>query len=426
MVATSAKPQREPRASSALDTALAQFDASAERLHIPEGTRNVLRQFKRELSVNFPVNMDDGRIKVFTGYRVQHNIARGPAKGGLRYNPHVSADEVRALAMWMTWKSAVVNLPFGGAKGGVVVDPKDLSMSELEDLTRRYATEIGIMIGPAEDIPAPDMGTNQQIMAWIMDTISMHQGHTVPGIVTGKPVAIGGTLGRLEATGRGLRYIIDELCRHKGIDLEGATVAVQGFGNVGGSAATFLQEAGAKVVAVSDHSGGLYDGNGLDIALLHAYRDDSKPLIDCPGHDHITNDELLLLNVDFLVPAALEGQINGDNASGVRARNIVEGANGPTSPAADEILRDKGVFVVPDILANAGGVIVSYFEWVQDLQFYFWEEDEVNARLDKVIASAYREVAASAEEKGLTMREAAMDLGVGRVVEATNLRGIYP
>jgi glutamate dehydrogenase (NAD(P)+) len=426
MAVTRAKPKREPSAHKALETALTQFNAAADRLNLPEGTRRVLGHCKRELSVNFPVNMDDGSIQVFRGYRVQHNIARGPAKGGLRYSPYVDRDEIRALAMWMTWKSAVVNLPFGGAKGGVVCDPKALSMSELEDLTRRYTTEISIILGPAEDIPAPDMGTDQQIMAWIMDTVSMHSGFTVPGIVTGKPVAVGGTLGRIDATGRGILYVTEELCRHKGLQLEGSTVAVQGFGNVGGAAAQFLHEAGARVVAVSDRSGAAYDGNGLDLAALQGCRDDERPLAEAPGVDHITNDDLLTLDVDFLVPAALEGQINGENADNVRARYIVEAANGPTSPAADEILGDKGIFVVPDILANAGGVIVSYFEWVQDLQFYFWEEDEVNARLDKVISRAYREVAAAADEKGQPMRDAAMDLGVSRVVEATNLRGIYP
>jgi len=388
--------------------------------------RRVLRVSKRELSVNFPVNMDDGSINVFCGYRVQHSIVRGPAKGGLRYSPHVSLDEVRALAMWMTWKAAVVNLPFGGAKGGVMVDPRALSAAELEDLTRRYATEISIIIGPSEDIPAPDMGTNQQIMAWIMDTISMHRGHTVPGVVTGKPVAVGGTLGRLEATGRGILFVIEELCSQKGIGLEGATVAIQGFGNVGSVAAHLLQRAGAKVIAVSDREGGVHDGNGLDIGSLLECRSDAKPLAECSGVDKITNAELLALPADFLIPAALEGQITSRNAGDVRARFIVEGANGPTTPKADRILGEQGVTVVPDILANAGGVIVSYFEWVQDLQFYFWEEDEVNDRLRKVITRAYRQVAAAAERDGLTMREAAMALGVARVAEATSIRGIYP
>jgi glutamate dehydrogenase (NAD(P)+) len=410
----------------ALTTALSQFDDAADRLHLDDGIRGVLRVSKRELSVNFPVNMDDGSIQVFCGYRVQHNIARGPAKGGLRYNPHVSLNEVRALAMWMTWKAAVVKLPFGGAKGGVMVDPRALSASELEDLTRRYATEISIIIGQSEDIPAPDMGTNQQIMAWIMDTISMHKGYTVAGVVTGKPVAVGGTLGRVEATGRGVLFVVEELCKQKSIPLEGSTVAIQGFGNVGSVAANLLQRAGAKVVAVSDRSSAVYDGNGLDIGSLLECRSGAKPLADCLDVDKITNVDLLGLPVDFLIPAALEGQITSRNAGDVRARFIVEGANGPTTPEADRILEEQGVTIVPDILANAGGVIVSYFEWVQDLQFYFWEEDEVNERLQNVITRAHREVAAAAERDGVTMREAAMALGVGRVVEATALRGIYP
>ena len=418
-------PQAATVENDALSMALTQFDDAAERLHLDDDIRGVLRVSKRELSVNFPVNMDDGSIRVVCGYRVQHNIARGPAKGGLRYSPHLSLDEVRALAMWMTWKAAVVKLPFGGAKGGVMVDPRALSAAELEDLTRRYATEISIIIGPSEDIPAPDMGTNQQIMAWIMDTISMHKGHTVPGVVTGKPVAVGGTLGRVEATGRGVLFVIEELCTQKSIDLEGSTVAIQGFGNVGSVAAHLLQRAGAKVVAVSDRSGGVHDGNGLDVNSLIECRKE-KPLAECSGVDKITNAEVLELPVDFLIPAALEGQITSQNAGDVRARFIVEGANGPTTPEADRILEERGVMIVPDILANAGGVIVSYFEWVQDLQFYFWEEDEVNDRLRKVITRAYREVAAAAERDGQTMREAAMVLGVGRVVEATLIRGIYP
>jgi len=410
----------------ALGTALAQFDEAAERLGLDEGMRRVLRVCKRELSVNFPVNMDSGEIRVYNGYRVQHNIARGPAKGGLRYSPQVSLDEVRALAMWMTWKTAVANIPFGGAKGGVMVDPRALSMAELEDLTRRYATEISIVIGQAEDIPAPDMGTNPQIMAWIMDTLSMHQGHTVAGVVTGKPIAVGGTLGRLEATGRGILFVIEELCSQRGLHLDEATVAVQGFGNVGSVAALLLQRAGAKVVAVSDHSSAIYDGTGLDIADILHRRSDAQPLASLGKYDTLTNEELLALPVDILVPAALEGQLTRENAGDVRAKYVVEGANGPTTPDADAIFHDRNVYVVPDILANAGGVIVSYFEWVQDLQFYFWEEDEVNERLRKVIGRAYREVAAAAEQGGLTMREAAMTLGVSRVVEATRMRGIYP
>jgi len=417
---------KHPQASEALKTALAQFDAAADRLGLDDGIRAMLRACKRELSVHFPVQMDDGAIRVFTGYRVQHNLARGPAKGGLRYNPNVDLDEVRALAMWMTWKSAVVNLPYGGAKGGVIVDPKSLSRGELENLTRRYATEVSIVIGPDEDIPAPDMGTDGQIMAWIMDTISMHRGHTTAGVVTGKPVSVGGTLGRLEATGRGLLFIIQELAREKGVSLEGATVAVQGFGNVGAVAAQLLQQAGATIVAVSDQSGGLHNAGGLRVDALLSYQKDSAPLSQAPGGDRITNQELLALPVDFLVPAALEGQITAENAGDVSARFVVEGANGPTTSEADAILAANGVEVVPDILANAGGVIVSYFEWVQDLQFYFWEENEVNERLHRVITKAYRDVTATAKEHGISLREAAMVLAVGRVVEASQIRGIYP
>jgi len=425
MVVKTKQPQAKPVAN-ALTTALAQFDGAADRLHLDDGMRAMLRVCKRELSVHFPVQMDDHTVHMYSGYRIQHNLSRGPAKGGLRYSPLVSIDEVRALAMWMTWKSAVVNLPYGGAKGGVVVDPKSLSEGELENLTRRYATEISLIIGPNEDIPAPDMGTDPRIMAWIMDTISMHRGHTEAGVVTGKPVAVGGTVGRLEATGRGLLYIAQEVARQHNLSLEGATVAVQGFGNVGAVAAQLLHQAGAKVVAVSDASGGLYNGSGLKVDSLLTYQKDHAPLATAPGGDRITNDELMALPVDLLIPAALEGQLHAGNADDVRARFIVEGANGPTTTEADAILAEKGVFVVPDILANAGGVIVSYFEWVQDLQFYFWEENEVNEKLHKVITRAYADVAATAERHGISMREAAMVLGVGRVVEATKLRGIYP
>jgi glutamate dehydrogenase (NAD(P)+) len=417
---------QQPEASEALKTALAQFDAAADRLSLDDGLRAMLRACKRELSVHFPVQMDDGTTRVFTGYRVQHNVARGPAKGGLRYNPRVDLDEVRALAMWMTWKSAVVNLPYGGAKGGVIVDPRTLSAGELENLTRRYATEISIIIGPNEDIPAPDMGTDGRIMAWIMDTISMHRGHTTAGVVTGKPVAVGGTLGRQEATGRGLQYIVQEVAKENGVSLEGATVAVQGFGNVGAVTAGLLAKLGAKIVAISDQSGGLYNGNGLKVDSLLSFQKDQAPLVQAPGGDVITNEDLLALEVDFLIPAALEDQINPRTAPTVRARFVVEGANGPTTPEGDAILADKGITVVPDILANAGGVIVSYFEWVQDLQFYFWEENEVNDRLHRVITRAYRDVAATAREHNISLREAAMVLAVGRVVEAAQFRGIYP
>jgi len=415
-----------PHKANALNTAHAQFDAAADRLRLDDGVRAILRSAKRELAVNFPVQMDDGSIKVFSGYRVQHNLARGPAKGGIRYHPSVSLDEVRALAMWMTWKTAVVNIPYGGAKGGVVVDPKALSQTELEKLTRRYATEISIIIGKNEDIPAPDMGTDGRIMAWIMDTISMHRGYTEAGVVTGKPVSVGGTLGRLEATGRGLLYTVQETARHYGVRLEAATVAVQGFGNVGSVAAVLLQEAGARVVAVSDSSGAVYNGQGLDVKPLAGRKAGGAPLSAAPGLDRISNAELLALPVDFLVPAAMENEITGENAGAVKARFVVEGANGPTTPEADAILAANGITVVPDILANAGGVIVSYFEWVQDLQFYFWEEDEVNERLHRAITRAFRDVARTAEQHKISLREAAMVLGVGRVVEATKIRGIYP
>jgi glutamate dehydrogenase (NAD(P)+) len=409
-----------------LATALSQFDAAAARMNLDPSLAGVLRHCKRELSVNFPVNMDDGTIQTFRGYRVQHNLARGPAKGGLRYSLHVSLDEVRALAMWMTWKCAVVNLPYGGAKGGVVVDPRTLSAHELEDLTRRYATEISIIIGPNEDIPAPDMGTNEQIMAWIMDTISMHHGHTIAGVVTGKPVAIGGTLGRAEATGRGLQYVVQQFAQQHGIGLDGATVAVQGFGKVGATAARLLQESGCKVVAVSDAGAGIYDANGIDISALMHYREDHHPLAESKAGDVVSNAELLALPVDFLVPAAIEGQLTRANADSVRARFVVEGANGPTTPEADAIFADRGIVLIPDILANAGGVIVSYFEWVQDLQFYFWDEAEVNERLHKVITRACNDVLRTSQEHKITLREAAMVLAVGRVAEAARLRGIYP
>ena len=419
------EPPVEP-AVSPLKTALAQLSAAADRLRLDDGMRAILAACKRELSVHFPVQMDDGSTRVFSGYRVQHNLARGPAKGGIRYHPAVSLDEVRALAMWMTWKSAVVNIPYGGAKGGVIVDPKALSPTELEKLTRRYATEISIIIGPNKDIPAPDMGTDGRIMAWIMDTISMHRGYTEAGVVTGKPVSVGGTLGRQEATGRGILYVVQEAARQHDVALEGATVAVQGFGNVGAVAASLLAKAGARVLAVSDSSGGLHNARGLAIDTLTGLKAKGAPLAQAPGGDHISNEELLTLPVDFLVPAAMEGQITAANAGDVRARFVVEGANGPTTPEADAALAAKGTVVVPDILANAGGVIVSYFEWVQDLQFYFWEENEVNERLHRVIARAYRDVAHTAQQEKVTLREAAMLLAVSRVVEATRVRGIYP
>lgn len=409
-----------------LDTAIAQFESAAQRLNLDPGLRQVLATCKRELATNFPVQMDDGSIKVFTGYRVQHNLARGPAKGGIRYHPSVSLDEMRALAMWMTWKSAVVNIPYGGAKGGVIVDPKSLSQTELENLTRRYATEISIIIGDNQDIPAPDMGTDERVMAWIMDTISMHRGYTVVGAVTGKPVSVGGTLGRKEATGRGILYLIQQLAGDHGISLDGATVAIQGFGNVGGVAATLLAGEGARIVGLSDTSGCLYNGKGLDVQTLWRRKREGASLNDLGGGDCLDGAELLSLQVDFLVPAALEGQITAQTARHMRAKFVVEGANGPTTPEGDAVLAEKGVVVLPDILANAGGVIVSYFEWVQDLQFFFWEEDQVRERLQRVITRAYREVCARAQKENVSLREAALLLAVSRVEEATRVRGIYP
>jgi glutamate dehydrogenase (NAD(P)+) len=379
MTQTMLAEERKTEERSAYAIAIRQLEAAAYYLNLDRSLLEVLKHPRRELIVNFPVKMDDGSIRVFTGYRVHHNPARGPAKGGIRYHPEVTLDETRALAMWMTWKCAVVNIPYSGAKGGVVCDPKRLSIHELENLTRRYITEISIMVGPESDIPAPDIGTNPQVMAWIMDTYSMHKGYTVPAVVTGKPVAIGGSEGRLEATGRGVTVVAHEAAKMLGFGLEGARVVIQGFGNVGSATAKLMHQAGAKVVAISDARGGIYNPNGLDIpSLLHcagrdgciqAYRD----------ADHITNKELLELPCDILVPAAIHGVITSENAHNIRARIIVEAANGPVTPDADRILQDNGVLVVPDILANAGGVVVSYFEWVQDLQAFFWEEEEVNA-----------------------------------------------
>jgi len=415
---------------SAFETAQSQLRSVARLLDLDPGIVEVLAHPKRELAVHFPVRMDNGSIRVFTGYRVHHNEARGPVKGGIRYSPLVTLDEVRALAMWMTWKCAVVNLPYGGAKGGVIVDPKTLTAGELERLTRRYASEIDIVIGPNIDIPAPDVGTDARVMAWIMDTYSMHRDYSVPGVVTGKPVEIGGSLGRYEATGRGVLYIAMEACRTRGISLQGATVAVQGFGNVGSVAARLLAQAGAKVVAVSDSRGGVYNPNGLDIGSLYDHRRSggllaSHPNSDLP-HEDISNADLLELPVDILIPAAIEGQITEQNAGRVRAGMIIEAANGPTTAAGDAVLAERNVYVVPDILANAGGVIVSYFEWVQDLQSFFWEESEVNQRLQRILASAFQQVTALAEERGLRLREAAYVLALQRVVEAIRVRGIYP
>jgi glutamate dehydrogenase (NAD(P)+) len=406
--------------------ALQQLDHAAQFLELDPGLHEILKYPQRELTVHCPVQMSDGHTHVFTGYRVQHNVSRGPGKGGLRYSPLTDLDEVRALAMWMTWKCAIVDIPFGGAKGGVVCDPKTLTTQELERLTRRYASEISILIGPNTDIPAPDMGTNAQTMAWVMDTYSMTQGRTVPAVVTGKPLAIGGSEGRNDATGRGIVFITREAIREFGMSLNGLRVAVQGFGNVGGVAARIFHEMGAKVVAVSDALGGLYNENGLDILSLQQCANRDGTLTTHGGGDRIGTKELLELDVDVLVPAATENQITAENADRIKARMIVEGANGPTTPAADQILRERGVYLVPDVLANAGGVVVSYFEWVQDLQFFFWSESEVNAKMEAIMVRSYHNVRDMAQREQVDMRLAAHLIGVKRVSDAISIRGIYP
>ena len=403
-----------------------QFDIAADALDLKPGLRKVLRVPKRELTVNFPVAMDDGSIEVFTGYRVHHNTSRGPTKGGIRYHPDSNLDEVRALAMWMTWKCAVVNIPYGGAKGGVVCDPKKLSMSELERLTRRYTTEISILLGPERDIPAPDVNTTPQVMAWIMDTFSMHRGYTVPAVVTGKPINIGGSRGRNEATARGTTIVIQEAMRQRGRDLAGAPVVIQGYGNAGAIAARLLGDLGATIIAVSDSRGGIYSPGGLDPAAVLRYKQANGTVVGFPESDTLSNAELLELPCEILVPAALENQITAANAGRIQARIVAEAANGPTTPDADEILYDRGILVLPDILANAGGVTVSYFEWVQDLQDFFWTEREVNDKLERVMVASYENVRAIAETRKVNMRTAAYMLAVQRVAEATMTRGIYP
>jgi glutamate dehydrogenase (NAD(P)+) len=406
--------------------ALAQFNIAADKLHLDPNMREILSICQRELIVHFPVRMGNGVVKVFDGYRVQHNVTRGPAKGGIRYHPDVTLNEVKALAMWMTWKCAVVNIPYGGAKGGVACDPKQLTQQQLETLTRRYTTEIGILIGPDRDIPAPDVNTNPQIMAWLMDTYSMHHGYSVPAVVTGKPLAIGGSEGRNEATARGAVYTIIEASKHIGLDLEGATVVVQGFGNAGMFSARLLAEVGATIVAVSDTGGGIYSKRGIDPAKVDAYKRETGSVSGFPGTERVTNRELLELPCDILVPAAIENQIDHDNAPRIKSKIVAEAANGPTSPEADRILFDRGVFLIPDILCNAGGVTVSYFEWVQDLQNLFWREATINARLKEVMVRSFSDVLAIAEKNKVDMRTAAYMLAVQRVADATLIRGIYP
>jgi glutamate dehydrogenase (NAD(P)+) len=422
----SPRPRTTRARQDALTSALAQFDRAADHLALPDAARALLRVPKREWTVNFPVTMDDGRLEVFTGYRVQHNVARGPAKGGLRFHPSTDLDEVRALAMWMTWKCALVDVPFGGAKGGVTVDPRALSPDELQRVTRRFATELQGIIGPESDIPAPDVGTNAQTMAWIMDTVSMHAGHTVPGVVTGKPISLGGSAGRADATGMGVMFTAERALAEAGIDLDGATVAVQGFGNVGEAAARLIHERGGKLVAITDVGGGVANPAGLDPARLSAHLSETGSIAGAIGTEPIDNAELLALDVDLLVLAALEGQITAENAADVRARVIAEGANGPVTPDADPILAERGVVTVPDILCNAGGVIVSYFEWVQNLQSFSWPAEQVADRLRQVIGRAYDEVARVRTADGIDARLAAHAIAVARVAEAQRIRGRYP
>lgn len=406
--------------------ALRQLEGAAARLQLDPAIGARLASCQRELTVHFPVRLDDGTVRIFTGYRVQHSLARGPTKGGLRFSPDVSLAEVRALAMWMTWKSALVGLPYGGAKGGVICDPRALSLAELERLTRRFATELSIIVSPDKDIPAPDVGTDSRIMAWFMDTYSVHLGHSEPGVITGKPVSIGGSEGRLDATGRGVSFCTRWAAERLGVPLAGGTVVVQGFGNVGSVAARLLHEIGCKVVAVSDVTGGIYNPAGIDVRALRRYTQEHSAITGFPSTIPVTNAELLELPCDVLVPAAIEGQITGQNAPRLRCKLIAEGANGPTTPDADAILAERGITVVPDIICNAGGVIVSYFEWVQDLQNFFWTEDEVNERLRRIMAKAFDALWEQAHRTRSSLRDAALDIAVTRVAEALTVRGLYP
>ncbi len=409
------------------ETAKQQIDIVADLIGINDGTREVLKHPKRELTVNFPVRMDDGSYRVFTGHRVQYNMARGPCKGGIRYHPQVSLDEVRALAAWMTWKCAVVNIPYGGAKGGVICDPKHMSKGELERLTRRYTSEISSIIGPEMDIPAPDVYTDSQTMSWIMDTYSMQKGYSVPGVVTGKPLSLGGSEGRGEATGRGCAYVIRESAKDLGLRVKNGTVAIQGFGNAGSVAANILaEEQGAKIVAVSDSKGGIYKADGFNPRAVEEHKRKTGSVVGFPGAKAISNEEVLETQADILIPAALENQITKKNADKIRAKIVAEAANGPTLPEADTVLFQKKITVLPDILANAGGVTVSYFEWAQDIQGFFWPLAEVNNRLERVMVQSYNDVHKVATERKVHNRTAAYVLAIQRVVDAIRIRGIYP
>jgi glutamate dehydrogenase (NAD(P)+) len=407
-------------------TALAQLDRVAAKLNLEADVHERLRLPRRALVVSIPVRMDDGNTQVFLGYRVHHSTVLGPTKGGLRYDKEVSLGEVTALAMLMSWKCALMGLPYGGAKGGVRVNPRQLSKRELEHLTRRYTAEIILLIGPDLDIPAPDLGTDEQTMAWMMDTYSMTQGKSVPGVVTGKPIIVGGSAGRREATGRGIVYALYQALRHLDLELKARKVVVQGFGNVGGVAARLLWREGAVIVGVSDVKGGIWNPNGLDVRQLEAYIAESGGVSGFPGTDAVSNTDLLERPCDVLIPAAVGGQIRGDNADRVKATVVVEGANGPTTPEGDVVLRDRGVTVIPDILANAGGVIVSYFEWVQGLQYYFWRESEITARLQEVMTRAFNRVWALGQKEGTDLRTAALMEGISRVAEGYRVRGLYP
>jgi glutamate dehydrogenase (NAD(P)+) len=408
-----------------LENARLQFEEAAARLKLDPAFVQIIKEARRATIVKLPVQMDDGSFRVFTGYRVQHSIIRGPAKGGIRYHPDVTLDEVTALAAWMTWKCAVVGIPFGGGKGGVQCDPSTMSKAELERLTRRYVADLIDVIGPESDVPAPDVNTNEQTMAWIMDTYSMHARHTVTSVVTGKPLALGGSAGRREATGRGVLFVVREAAKRIGIGLKGATVVVQGFGNVGSVAAVLLAKDGAKIIAVSDVGGAIQNPGGLDVPALMAHVDKTKSVVGFPGSTPLDAKALLEVPCDVLIPAALENQITHSNAGKVKARIIAEGANGPTTHQADKILNKAGVLVIPDILANSGGVTVSYFEWVQDRQGFFWREDEVNDRLEHIMVNAFHDVARMADEHKVSFRVAAFMLAIKRVVDAIQLRGVY-
>jgi glutamate dehydrogenase (NAD(P)+) len=401
-----------------------QFEEAAARLNLPPGIKEMIKRPRRATIVSLPVNMDDGTLRVFTGYRVQHSIARGPAKGGIRYHPDVTLDEVSALAAWMTWKCAVVNIPFGGGKGGIICDPSKMSKGELERMTRRYAADLSDLFGPESDVPAPDVNTNEQVMAWIVDTYSMHERRTEYAVVTGKPLDVGGSAGRREATGRGVLLCVREACRHLEMPIAGATVAVQGFGNVGSVSADLLSRDGAKIVAVSDVTGGVHAPAGLDVPALLKWAADHRGVAGFPGGKPLTTP-IVEYDCDILIPAALENQITGENAGRVRARIIAEGANGPTTPDADPILEEKGVFLIPDILCNSGGVTVSYFEWVQNRMGFYWPEEEVNGRLEHTMVQAFRGVLAKSVENRVNMRVAAFMVAIERVVKVIMLRGVY-